>query len=95
MTIGCFRLHENNLGLVTAKRLMQATVHGDDLAGGFAQTLRDEQEICFGLVGGRDRRFCERAVGVKLHELFHERCTSRPTPESFAASPSSQRLLMR
>jgi hypothetical protein len=30
------------------KRLVQATVHGDDLAGGFAETVGHQQEAGFG-----------------------------------------------
>ena len=35
--------------------LVQAAVHGDDLAGGFAEELADEEEVGFGLVSGVDR----------------------------------------
>src|SRR5690348_18451475 len=55
------------------KRLMQAAVHGHNLAGGFAQTLGDQQEIRFRLVGWRDGRFGQGAVGIELRELLHER----------------------
>ena len=51
---------------------MQAAVDGDDLAGSFAEALRHEKEIRFRLVGGRDRRFRERSVGVKLSQFRDE-----------------------
>ncbi len=51
---------------------MQAAVHGDDLAGGLAEAFADEEEVGFGLVGGGDGRFGQRAVGVELREFADE-----------------------
>ena len=52
---------------------MQPAVHRDDLAGGFAETLRYQQEIRFRLIGWSNRGLGQSAVGVKLGELRHER----------------------
>src|SRR6185312_5637053 len=62
-----------NIFGLAEKRFVEAAVDGDDLAGGFAETLRHEEEVSLGLVGRRDRRLGERAVGVELRELAHER----------------------
>src|ERR1035438_2907468 len=55
------------------KCLMQTAIHGDDLAGGLAQALRDQQKIRFRLVHRHDGRFGQRAVSIELCELLHER----------------------
>ncbi len=54
------------------ERLVQSTIHGDDLSGRLGQTLRDQKKIRFRLICRRNRRFRERAVGLKLREFFHE-----------------------
>lgn len=48
---------------------MEAAVHGDDLACGFAKAICHEDEIGFGLVSGGDGGFGQSTVGVELREL--------------------------
>ena len=52
---------------------MQAAVYGEDLAGGFAETFRHQQEVALGLVFRRDGRLGQRTVGIKLGEFGDER----------------------
>ena len=55
------------------ERLVQPAVDGDDLAGRLAQPLAEQQEERLGLVGRRDRRLGQRAVGVELRQLVAQR----------------------
>ena len=52
---------------------MQATVDGDNLAGGFVEALRYQEEEGFRLVRWSDRFFGERAIGVESRELRGQR----------------------
>jgi hypothetical protein len=51
-------------GGLSHEGLVQAAVHGDNLAGGLAQALAHKEEIRLGLVGRRDRALGEDAVGI-------------------------------
>ena len=51
---------------------MQPAIHRDHLPGGFAEALADEEEVGLGLVGGRDGRLGQGAVGVELGQFLHE-----------------------
>jgi hypothetical protein len=51
-------------GGLSHEGLVQAAVHGDNLAGGLAQALAHKEEIRLGLVGRRDRALGEGAVGI-------------------------------
>jgi hypothetical protein len=54
------------------KRFVQTAVHGNDLAGGFAQALGHQQEKRLRLVRRRDRLFRQSPVRVKLRELSRQ-----------------------
>src|ERR1035441_5324672 len=61
-------------GVASAQEgFVEAAVHGEDLAGGLAQAVADQQEIGFGLVGGGDGGLGQGAVGVELGQFLDER----------------------
>src|SRR5687767_6667958 len=58
--------------MLAQKGFVQAAVDGDYLAGGFAEALAHEEKERFRLIGRRDRRFRQGAIGVELGELGGE-----------------------